>query len=329
MDPSRYAAALKSLRDAKFIEIAGEAPEQLVLLSDSGAEVAREILARGHRAAALKSHRQEDLAIAQGMQSKAVFVVLGEAGGVENLAAAGSGEMFQGETRKAGAHAVGGQKSAQPLAHGDVLGLEFGELVAVEPMGRLAHGCRQGQHGDLDHGVVAREPVHQPERIGMHQVFGVVGHHDVVANAVKTLVFAHAVVDPVQTIALGRGAIVRAHHQVHAGVGARRLLHRARGGLVVGIDAHEYVVSRIANGGEVMFQHLADDAVLAPERHQDGDAAFGGVVELRAGRPGKRLVPGEQEGHADKQVVQSAHQDPESQRNETCQHQVGKPHGER
>ena len=41
MDPSRYASALKSLRDANFIEIAGEAPGQLVALSDSGAAVAR------------------------------------------------------------------------------------------------------------------------------------------------------------------------------------------------------------------------------------------------------------------------------------------------
>lgn len=41
MDPSRYGAALKSLRDAKFIDIAGDAPEQMIRLSDSGAEVAR------------------------------------------------------------------------------------------------------------------------------------------------------------------------------------------------------------------------------------------------------------------------------------------------
>lgn len=39
MDPSRYAAALKSLRAAGYITIAGDAPEQIVHLSDSGAEV--------------------------------------------------------------------------------------------------------------------------------------------------------------------------------------------------------------------------------------------------------------------------------------------------
>ena len=41
MDPSRYAEALKSLRDAAYIEIAGEIPEQVVRLTDSGTEVVR------------------------------------------------------------------------------------------------------------------------------------------------------------------------------------------------------------------------------------------------------------------------------------------------
>jgi DNA-binding IclR family transcriptional regulator len=41
MDPSRYAAALKSLRDPGYILIEGEAPEQLVRLTESGAQVLR------------------------------------------------------------------------------------------------------------------------------------------------------------------------------------------------------------------------------------------------------------------------------------------------
>ncbi|PWU07291.1 MAG: hypothetical protein C5B51_10310 [Terriglobia bacterium] len=39
MDPSRYGEALKSLRDAGYITIEGEAPEQLVRLTPSGAGV--------------------------------------------------------------------------------------------------------------------------------------------------------------------------------------------------------------------------------------------------------------------------------------------------
>jgi hypothetical protein len=41
MEPSRYGAALKSLRDAGYIAIEGEAPEQVVKLTGRGAEVVR------------------------------------------------------------------------------------------------------------------------------------------------------------------------------------------------------------------------------------------------------------------------------------------------
>jgi hypothetical protein len=41
MEPSRYGEALKSLRDAGYIAIEGEAPEQVVRLTDAGAGVVR------------------------------------------------------------------------------------------------------------------------------------------------------------------------------------------------------------------------------------------------------------------------------------------------
>jgi DNA-binding IclR family transcriptional regulator len=41
MEPSRYAGSLKTLRDSGYIAIEGEAPEQLVRLTDRGAEVVR------------------------------------------------------------------------------------------------------------------------------------------------------------------------------------------------------------------------------------------------------------------------------------------------
>jgi hypothetical protein len=39
MQPARYGEALKSLRDAGYIMIEGEAPEQVVRLTDSGGKV--------------------------------------------------------------------------------------------------------------------------------------------------------------------------------------------------------------------------------------------------------------------------------------------------
>ena len=41
MDPPRYAEALKSLRSASYIAIEGEAPEQVVKLTPTGADVVR------------------------------------------------------------------------------------------------------------------------------------------------------------------------------------------------------------------------------------------------------------------------------------------------
>jgi hypothetical protein len=41
MEPSRYGEALKSLRDAGYIAIEGEAPEQVVRPTDAGAGVVR------------------------------------------------------------------------------------------------------------------------------------------------------------------------------------------------------------------------------------------------------------------------------------------------
>lgn len=41
MEPSRYGEALKSLRDAGYIAIEGEALEQAIRLTDRGAEIVR------------------------------------------------------------------------------------------------------------------------------------------------------------------------------------------------------------------------------------------------------------------------------------------------
>ena len=193
--------------------------------------------------------------------------------------------MFQRGARKAGAHAVGGQKSAQALAHGDVLSLEFGELIAVQPVGELGDGGGQRQHGDLHHRIIAGEPAHQAQRLGVDQVFGVVGHDDLVADAMEGFVPFHAVIGPVQAIALGGGAVVRADDEVYAGVEARRFFHSARRGVVIGVNADEDIVCRIADGGEIMFQHVPDDAVFAPQRHQYGDTPLGALIEIRIGRP--------------------------------------------
>jgi hypothetical protein len=58
---------------------------------------------------------------------------------------------------------------------------------------------------------------------------------------------------------------------MNAAVTARGVGHSADGVRVVRVDSGENVVVAVANGGEVAVEHLADNAVLMPQRHQNGD----------------------------------------------------------
>jgi len=81
-----------------------------------GAQAAGEIFARGHRGGRGQTQRNEDLPAAEGVEAEAVLVIFGEAGGVEDAAAAGGRQALQRGALKAGTDPVGGQKAAQPLA---------------------------------------------------------------------------------------------------------------------------------------------------------------------------------------------------------------------
>src|ERR1035438_7076439 len=85
----------------------------------------------GNRAGGPGADRKENLAVTERVEEVAGFVVLGEAVGVEGMAATGGGQAFQGGPVETRAHAVGRQEPPQELADGDVLMLVFGEFVAV------------------------------------------------------------------------------------------------------------------------------------------------------------------------------------------------------
>src|SRR5205807_7179238 len=89
-------------------------------LANRGAEGPWKILAGSHRSAGRQVERHENLAVAQSVQTKSGFVILGVAFWVEHAPVAGACQPFQRRAVKAGAHSVGGQESAQPLADGNV-----------------------------------------------------------------------------------------------------------------------------------------------------------------------------------------------------------------
>src|ERR1035437_6239220 len=245
-------------------------------LRDGGAHAAGEILAGGDRARGPDADRNEDLAVAERVQQVAGFVVLGKARGVEGTAAARGGHAFQGRPVEARAHAIGRQEAAQALADGNVLVLVFGEFVAVQPMGPFAEGGRQRQNRHLHHGVAPREPVDQTKRLGVDQIFGVVHRYDFEAHLVPRLVVFHALVDPVEAVALGGGSVMRAGGDVDARVAARLLGDGADGQGVVGVDTHEEVVIPVLDGHQIVLQHAADDGVLVPQRDKDRDGTLRG-----------------------------------------------------
>jgi hypothetical protein len=67
-----------------------------------------------------------------------------------------------------------------------------------------------------------------------------------------------------------------------------------------------------------MLDHPSDEGMLMPKRHKNSDAPLGGLFQVRIGRPGKPSAPPRQVNRRDEQVVQSAQQDPDRQRNQTC-----------
>src|SRR6202042_1483477 len=91
----------------------------------------------------------------------------------------------------------------------------LGELVAIDPVHEFPKGRGQRQHGDLNHLETIRVAVNLLESAGMNQILGVVRDHDIELNAIVLLKKQHALVDPVETIGFGSGAIVRAYRQMN------------------------------------------------------------------------------------------------------------------
>ncbi len=206
------------------------------------------------------------------MQPQPVLVIFGQALRLEDAIAAGGGQSLQRLARERGADSVRGQEAAQDLPRGNVLGLVFGELIAVDAMDQLAERRRQRQHRHLHHPVLFAVPINFPQRVGVDQIFGVVRDHHVEADAVILLEKQHALIDPVEAVGLGGRSIVRAHGEMDVGEILFELADGIESRLVVRVRAHEKIVVAIADGTEVMPHHALDHLIFVPERDEDGDA---------------------------------------------------------
>ena len=67
---------------------------------------------------------------------------------------------------------------------------------------------------------------------------------------------------------------MRAHRQVNVREARLQIADRVERWFVVGVGADEEVVVVVVDRGDVVLHHAADDGVLVPQRHEDGDLFF-------------------------------------------------------
>jgi hypothetical protein len=132
------------------------------------------------------------------------------------------------------------------------------------------------------------------------------------------LVVFHALIDPIQAIALGGGSVMRAGGNVDSRVAARLRGDGADGGGVVGVDADEEVVITVLDGHQIVLEHAADDGVLAPQRDKDGDGTLATSTDSRVRGPGEAEAAGRKPDQGDKQVIQTADHYPHRDRDQEC-----------
>ena len=281
----------------------------------------REALARGYRLAADQPDGHESLWAAQTMQAEPGIVVFGERPGVEDSVTLKFGQFLQRPTRIARAHSVRRDEPPKELPRRNVPALVLGKLVAVDPLRDLPRRRGQGKHGDLHHPERPDVVVDPAQLLRMDQVFGVVQHHDVEPDSVPLLMDQHPLVDPVQAIGLRGRAVVGTESEMNVGKPRLGLAHCIRRQLVVGIGANEEVVVGVADGRQIVLEHLADDPVFAPQRDEHRDALFRrppqfGIARRRdlrsAQEPAAEPVPGDDQ--VQEKVVQTADEDTHSQR---------------
>src|SRR6266516_7750558 len=110
----------------------------------------------------------------------------------------------------------------------------------------------------------------------MDHVFGVVHEEDVETPSAALFFDDNPLVNPVETIGFGRGAVVGNDDLVHVARAARDGVDAVLRLGIVGIGAAENVVIGrvVVDRRQVVIEHLLDDVGFFPGRNQDRDALF-------------------------------------------------------
>ena len=103
---------------------------------------------------------------------------------------------------------------------------------------------------------------------------------------------------------------MRAGGEVDPRMAARLLGNGAPGGAVVGVHTDEKVVIPVLDGRQIVFQHAADDRLLVPQRHKDGDGPLRRAAHVGIRGPREADPAGREPDQGDKQVIQPANHNP-------------------
>ncbi len=208
-------------------------------------------------------------------------------------------------------------------AHGHIAGVVFGEFVAEDSVCERGAGRRYSEHWDLNKIVAAGVEVNPLQFVGVNQILGVMCHDDVETLAGLLFVESHVLVDPVEAIRLRGGPVMRTERQVDRwkaiGNGCDCVLRE----VVVRISSGEDVIGRVADRGQIVLEHLADDGMLLPQRHENRNAPRGGQVPAPLARQEFREPAGEpgiDPREIDLQIVEAADQQDDRQRRQRPQH---------
>src|ERR1051326_358333 len=150
-------------------------------------------------------------------------------------------------------------------------------------------------------------------------------HDDFKTDPAARFITQHSAMNPIQTVAFGRGPVVPGAGNVNIAIARGHLSNGAFGQPVVGVYTDKHFVILVRQNREIPFQHRSDDAVLVPERYENGNGTLGSRLQVLIGRPGKGLVPGPKKKAGDEQVIETAQQDPAGQRKQAYRNGLIQP----
>ena len=116
---------------------------------------------------------------------------------------------------------------------------------------------------------------------------------------------------------------MRTHRHVDRGKARHQIAYRGYGRLIIRVHADKKLAAVITIRRKIALDHVADNVVFAPQRHKDRDPVPRRPGELGFGRgpnapplQADRHQPAIKKGEIQKQIVETAEQDPDGEQSE-------------